>query len=200
MASSGAHADGPHAAAPLDVQDWRCGVCLELLYKPCVAPPCGHIYCFWSVRGSLRIHTYDAHEQRFAMHATVRCMKHYAVFSSKHASQDAAACERRLLPCKKSDDVGLDPVGACTDRWIVVMYRAARCAVRNMIACRGYVPRPFGASPHAHLVANAKTSSQAASYCCIQVCTLLTSYLLRQYPAESAARAAEMKGEVGTLQ
>lgn len=34
---------------------------------------------------------------------------------------------------------------------------------------------------------------------CMQVCTLLTSYLLRQYPAESAARAAEVKGEVGTL-
>ena len=31
----------------------------------------------------------------------------------------------------------------------------------------------------------------------MQVCTLLTSYLLRQYPAESAARAAEVKGEVG---
>lgn len=80
------------------------------------------------------------------------------------------------------------------------MYHAAQFAVRNMIACHGYVSSAYGASPHARLVANAKTSSQAAPYYCIQVCTLLTSYLLRQYPAESAARAAEVKGEVGTLQ
>ena len=49
MTSSKIHADSPQAATPPDVQDWQCGVCLELLYKPCVAPPCGHIHCFWSV-------------------------------------------------------------------------------------------------------------------------------------------------------
>ena len=34
------------AAAPLDEHDWRCAICLELLFKPCVNA-CGHAACFW---------------------------------------------------------------------------------------------------------------------------------------------------------
>lgn len=29
-----------------DADDWRCAICLELLYKPCINT-CGHAACFW---------------------------------------------------------------------------------------------------------------------------------------------------------
>lgn len=30
------------------MDDWKCPICLELLYKPCVNT-CGHVFCFWYV-------------------------------------------------------------------------------------------------------------------------------------------------------
>ena len=34
----------PEEAAKMD--EWKCPVCLDLLYKPCVIS-CGHVLCFW---------------------------------------------------------------------------------------------------------------------------------------------------------
>ncbi|GBF90312.1 hypothetical protein Rsub_02418 [Raphidocelis subcapitata] len=40
---------GPPVA---DEADWRCAICLELLYKPCVNT-CGHVACFWCFHQSM---------------------------------------------------------------------------------------------------------------------------------------------------
>jgi hypothetical protein len=29
-----------------DEDDWRCPICFEMIYKPCVNV-CGHTFCFW---------------------------------------------------------------------------------------------------------------------------------------------------------
>uniref|UniRef100_A0A061S4F2 Prt1 protein n=1 Tax=Tetraselmis sp. GSL018 TaxID=582737 RepID=A0A061S4F2_9CHLO len=36
---------------------WRCPICLELAYKPCVNS-CGHIFCFWCLHHAMN--TYEA--------------------------------------------------------------------------------------------------------------------------------------------
>ncbi len=28
------------------LENWKCPICLDVLYKPCVNT-CGHVFCFW---------------------------------------------------------------------------------------------------------------------------------------------------------
>jgi hypothetical protein len=80
------------------------------------------------------------------------------------------------------------------------MSHTAQSAVLTMTACHGYVPSAHGAQTCTLANAAKDILFKRPDILCIQVCTLLTSYLLRQYPAESAQRAAEVKREVGSLQ
>ena len=30
-----------------DIEEFKCPICMELIYKPCVNAACGHVFCFW---------------------------------------------------------------------------------------------------------------------------------------------------------
>ena len=80
------------------------------------------------------------------------------------------------------------------------MSHTAQSAVLTTTACHGYASSDHGAQTCTLANAAVDIAFKRPDILCIQVCTLLTSYLLRQYPAESAQRAAEVKREVGNLQ
>lgn len=44
----------------LTSEEWRCPLCLDLLFKPAVSSACGHIYCFWCLHKAMSPYTPSA--------------------------------------------------------------------------------------------------------------------------------------------